>query len=76
MQCYVDVYIQLYPFSSCVLDEGEWLASRFDTFTPGKESWYPFNMHLVWPRSQSGNFGENVNLFCPCRWSNRDSQDI
>jgi hypothetical protein len=62
MQSYVVVYIQLYPFSNCVLGGGVWSASRFDPFTPGNEPWYPFNMHLVCPRSQSGSFGEELNF--------------
>jgi hypothetical protein len=39
----MDIYIFTYFFTSAVVG-GEWLASRPDRFTTGKEHLYPFDM--------------------------------
>lgn len=45
------------------VDEGQWSASRHDSFTPGKESWYALHRRLDGPQNLSGRFWEEKNLF-------------
>ena len=45
------------------VDEGQWSASRHDSFTPGKESWYAMHRRLGGPQNLSGRFWEGKNLF-------------
>lgn len=45
------------------VDEGQWSASRHDSFTPGKESWYALHWSLGGPQSLSGRFGGGKKSF-------------
>ena len=54
----VEVYIHL--FLKSALDQGEWLISRPDGFTP-KEPWYLFDRRMGVPQMSEGS-GEKKNV--------------
>jgi hypothetical protein len=48
--------------SNMALDGGEWAASLYGHFVPGKSSLSPLYMRAIEPESQSGRSGEEKNL--------------
>jgi hypothetical protein len=66
MKTYGGVEIYVDPLLlTPALDGGEWLASRFCRFTPGKELRYPLDRRLAGPQSRSGRCGleKNISLY-------------
>ena len=59
------VEVGLHSFLNSALDEGEWLASRTNWFSPEERTPPPrvnLNRILVGPRNRCGPFGEEDNL--------------
>lgn len=63
MRAYGEVEVQLHSFVTCVLDEGEWSASRLICLAPAKRApSTPKHSRLGRHQSQSGRCGEQKNL--------------
>ena len=62
MKAYREVEVKVDSFLTLALDGGDWLASRRDHFSTGKEFLCLLDRRLCGPQSRSGRFGELKNL--------------
>jgi hypothetical protein len=62
MKVYREVAVKVDSFLILALDGGDWLASRLDHFSTGKEFLCPLDRRLCGPKSRSGRFGDQKNL--------------